>query len=199
MRDYKILDIPNLKDIQTEILNYIPIERISHDGKHVNADSSIKMVYKPKDILNNSPSLYNYLKGMHIDTEQVGILTNLTQPFTKGGIHSDDIRYMYMSMTIPIQNYENTKLYIYEPKGECKVLTDMDRKNRYLAYDEEQVTLIDEFITDRPYLLNTACLHQFTNDFSKIRYTLLIRIPMSDVRGVQTCLTQLLNIPLNID
>ena len=43
MRDYKILDIPNLKDIQNEILSYIPIDRIVNEGKDIGADANIKI------------------------------------------------------------------------------------------------------------------------------------------------------------
>jgi hypothetical protein len=193
MRDYKILDIPNLKDIQNEILSYIPIERVETEGKDIGADANIRFMYPAKDIMDNAPSLRNFFTGLNIDPESLIIGTNLTKPYTDARIHIDDIRSTFLSINIPILNCENTKVYLYNLQNEIPGIPigQNNNKQRFLLFLEDQCVKVDEFFTDKAYLFNTSSIHKFTNQNPTIRYMLLCRIPNRDLNGVSSCISML--------
>ena len=193
MRDYKILDIPNLKDIQNEILSYIPIDRIVNEGKDIGADANIRFMYPAKDIMANAPSLRNFFLDLKIDPESLGIGTNLTKPYTDARIHIDDIGSTFLSVNIPILNCENTKVFLYDLKDEVQgVLTGQNNnKQRFFLFSEEQCVKVDEFPTDTAYLFNTSSIHKFTNQNPTVRYMLLCRVPNRDLIGVSSCISML--------
>lgn len=203
MRDYIILDIPNLKDIQNEILNFIPIDRIVREHSDIGAHANIRSAYTNEEILTNCPSLKTYFVDSGYNIELMNFLTNLTQPYTVSKIHTDGIVIngagygaTYLTINIPILNCENTKLCLYEvlDSSKCESKKQEAEGKYYIQYDESSVKLIDEFYTDKPYLLNTSTVHNFTNLNPTIRYILLCRIAMLDLHGVKNCITALQNV-----
>lgn len=173
---FKTISIPNLSEIQQDILDKIPAGSLSRND-----------LFYVKDSVNHFlsiPSLKKLLDDLdftnHIHSD--GIALNVTFPGITLPIHYDSDKFVY-SFNIPIQNCENTFVNLYATESQ-PIAT--PRKHpvhgTYVvsrAYDPNACKLIESHQVLEPCILNTNVPHNVSSKSDKVRIMLLVRLANS--------------------
>jgi len=102
---------------------------------------------------------------------------NISRPFQKPGLHVDDGTFIY-SFNIPLLNYENTFLNVYEKVEKLIMMKHRDKYDNVISYwgvRPEDCKLIEKIETVHPHFLNTKFPHSVENENDLIRFNMLIR------------------------
>jgi len=102
---------------------------------------------------------------------------NISRPFQKPGLHVDDGTFIY-SFNIPLLNYENTFLNVYEKVEKLIMMKHRDKYDNIISYwgvRPDDCKLIEKIETVHPHFLNTKFPHSVENQNNSIRFNMLIR------------------------
>lgn len=103
---------------------------------------------------------------------------NISRPFQKPGLHVDDGTFIY-SFNIPLINYKNTFLNVYQKVDNLVMMKHRDRYDNIISYwgvRPEDCVLLERIETIQPHFLNTKFPHSVENENYSIRFNMLTRM-----------------------
>jgi hypothetical protein len=184
LNKYKQLSTNNLIDIQSEILNILPFEKLHEIATYrltqLNQKGTIHFNIPPTEYLfEHSPSLFNFFKQIGISDfpEAIKIGVNFTPPDFLGTIHVDGLSDIATySINIPIANYVGTFLNTFNTNN-SEHLVHPYAASAYKYYKPEECELISSNETVTPYIINVLSPHQFHNPHKDTyRYMVICKI-----------------------
>jgi len=169
---YHPIEIDNLNQIQTKILEHFPWQDISKISLFLLPKNSMEFL----DIKELREMLINigFLSYVH------SVAFGVQRPNSKSGIHTDAGESSF-SFNLPLYNCEKTFVGFYHSgKGiEKREYVSVGRKIFYNYCDPNYCTEIDRVEMNRPHIINVYTPHQVINPNNKFRITFLIRMQKS--------------------
>jgi len=163
MNNYFPIDVSNLNIIREKILRLLPKYTTPYQSK---------FFYVPKEEILGVEEITTALKDIglldYVDSTGINF-------YYKGipVIHVDTGNFIY-SLNIPISGYNNTYINYYMSS------TDPELKYKgtvsWLEYNASKCTLIEQFESSTPAIVNTQVPHAFENFNNEPRIMLLLRL-----------------------
>ena len=169
MKHYYRVDIENLDIIREKAIGLLPTS-LFH-GYSITRNIEIeKQLFK-------IPELQAVLENFGSMAMVHSMAFNISRPFQKPGLHVDDGTFIY-SFNIPLINYKNTFLNVYEKVDKLVMMKHRDKYDNVISYwgvRPEDCKLIEKIETVHPHFLNTKFPHSVENENYSIRFNMLIR------------------------
>jgi len=166
---YREIYIPELNDIQQEVLKLVPEKLLGY--------TNLTYIENSKDVFLSITKLTDFLKSKKIYDAVGSIAVNITTGQGAGNFHKDSGPYRH-SLNIPIIGCDDTYINFFKVDSEHTVVNvdDQGKTHRFFRYTEDQCKLIYEAETSKPYLLGVKTPHRVINKSDKTRVMLLIRL-----------------------
>ena len=173
---YKFIDLPNLSQIQTDVLNFV---NSSEYALEPNEAHSIRFA----DLWENVQSLVDAIETICAWQHVKYIAFATTWPRTFGTTPhkdsvTDDTEYPW-ALNIPIANWQQTYVNFYNLEKAVIGNTCIHGQDIYqypcTNFDEQDIELIETVCLNRPAFFNTREIHSPINYTSKARHIISVR------------------------
>lgn len=173
---YKFIDLPNLLQIQTDVLNFVDSAKYALKENEVH---SIRFAETWQHIQSVVDAVETVCDWQHV--KYIAFATGLPRIFGAGphvDSESDDVEYPW-ALNIPIANWRQTYVNFYERKKEATGTTTMHGQDMYqypcTNFDEQDINLMETVCLDRPAFFNTREIHSAINFTATPRHIISVR------------------------
>lgn len=176
---FKLLEIPNLKQIQDQLLDKAPEQLFKAPRVFYAVDQTV---------FYQVPELISALEGFGLDMKDVDFRWYVANKHYTSPIHHDSGRHDF-SLNIPITNCDGTftRFYTHETAPILRDPINLIRNDettktqgQWWDYKLSGCKLAAEFESTSPAIITTRSPHNITNPHSRYRVNILIRSNNND-------------------
>jgi hypothetical protein len=173
---YKFIDLPNLSQIQTDVLNFVNSAEYALEP---NEAHSIRFAELWKNVQSLVDAVETICSWKHV--KYIAFATTPARTFAecphKDSVR-DDIEYPW-ALNIPIANWRQTYVNFYSLERQTTGITSVSGQGMYqypcTNFNKQDIKLIETVCLDQPAFFNTREIHSPINFTSKSRHIISVR------------------------
>lgn len=169
-------------DINSDLYNSI-LQEITSYVQYLNLNPITVQHVDIKQTILKCPNLFRYTSSLECGIVNDIVIIHSHPHHEKINPHIDYsmpdgslVEKSYLAINFPIKNCLDTVTKFYEPKGKLvKPTRHVENGVHYLIYPDQEWREIEEYVLDRPVLLNTNVHHAVINHTKDVRISLSVR------------------------